>query len=171
MLVLLVHFSLCIIHLDKWLHHKHCLDYTYSYFFKTRSFKKVDKVFSEYFIQNKQETYCSFKISEKYWAQALTMTPTNQMKITTIKNMSKSKEEAHLRNDLTDVIAVSNETFARSLNQISLSMSTVAQNLTRSFEFMNQKGFNNSHRWHTYIRLSYRYVSVIAFLHTSSRTY
>ena len=51
-LVCSVHFSLCFIHLDKWQRHKHiyldkwqchehCVDYIYSYFFYTRSFKEV----------------------------------------------------------------------------------------------------------------------------------
>ena len=40
-LVCLVHFSSCFIHLDKWQCHQHCLDYTYSYFFETRSFKEA----------------------------------------------------------------------------------------------------------------------------------
>ena len=45
---------------------------------------------------------------------------------------------------MTDAIRESNETFARSLNQISSSMSTVAQSLARSFEFMSQIMFNNN---------------------------
>ena len=39
-LVCLVHFSLCFIHLDKRQRHERCLDYTYSYFFRT-SFKEA----------------------------------------------------------------------------------------------------------------------------------
>ena len=30
-----------IFHLGECLHHEHCLNYTYSYFFKTKSFKKA----------------------------------------------------------------------------------------------------------------------------------
>ena len=41
--------------------------------------------------------------------------------------------------DLTDAIRGLNETFARVLNEISSSMSTVAQSLARSFGFMSQR--------------------------------
>ena len=37
----LVHFCSCFIHLEKRLRHDYCLDYTYSCFFKTRSFRKA----------------------------------------------------------------------------------------------------------------------------------
>ena len=58
--------------------------------------------------------------------------------------MNELKEETLSRKNLTDAIRESNETFARSLNQISLYMSTVAQSLARSFEFWSQMMFNNT---------------------------
>ena len=60
--------------------------------------------------------------------------------------MNKSKEETLFRKDLTDAIRESNETFARFLNQISSSMSTVEQSLARSFKFMSQMMFNNNNQ-------------------------
>ena len=61
--------------------------------------------------------------------------------------MSESKEEALFRKDLTGAIKKSNETFVRSLNQISSSMSTVAQSLARSFEFRSQMMFNKQRHY------------------------
>lgn len=58
--------------------------------------------------------------------------------------MNESKEEALFRKYLAYAIRESYETFARPLNQISSSVSTVAQILARSFEFMNQMMFNNN---------------------------
>ena len=64
--------------------------------------------------------------------------------------MNELKEETLSRKNLTDAIRVSNETFARSLNQISLCMSTVAQSLARSFEFLSQMMFNNTNQQRHY---------------------
>ena len=58
--------------------------------------------------------------------------------------MNESNEEALFRKYLVYAIRESYETFARSLNQISSSVSTVAQILARSFEFMSQMMFNNN---------------------------
>ena len=64
--------------------------------------------------------------------------------------MNESKEEALFRKDLTNAIRESNETFARSLNQISSPMSTVTQCLARSFEFMSQTMFSNNNQQRHY---------------------
>ena len=65
--------------------------------------------------------------------------------------MNESKEEALFRKDLTDEIRKSNEAFAKSLN--SSSMSTVAQSLARSFEFMSQMMLTNKYTIHQIFQL------------------
>ena len=60
--------------------------------------------------------------------------------------MNELNEKALFRKDLTVAISESNETFARFLNQLSLSMSTIAQSLAMSFEFMSQIMFNNNYQ-------------------------
>ena len=85
-LVCSVHSSSCFIHPDKPQLHKHCLDYTYSYFFQT-SFKEAGSalalerinvrvrknscklnfyiLFSIYFVRNNEDIHLPFKNSEK----------------------------------------------------------------------------------------------------------
>ena len=60
--------------------------------------------------------------------------------------MNKPKEETLFRKDLTGAIKESNETFAKFLNQISSSMSTVTQSDARSLEFISQMMFNNNNQ-------------------------
>ena len=60
--------------------------------------------------------------------------------------MNELKEKALFRKDLTVAISESNETFARFLNRISSSMSTVAQSLAMSFEFMSQIMVSNDNQ-------------------------
>ena len=58
--------------------------------------------------------------------------------------MNELSEKALFMKDLTVAMSKSNETFARFLNQISSSMSTVAQSLAMPFEFMSQIMFDNN---------------------------
>ena len=60
--------------------------------------------------------------------------------------MNELNEKALFRKDLTVAISESNETFARFLNRISSSMSTVAQSLAMSFEFMSQIMVSNDNQ-------------------------
>lgn len=58
--------------------------------------------------------------------------------------MNELSEKAVFMKHLTVAMGKSNETFARFLNQISSSMSTVAQSLAMPFEFMSQIMFDNN---------------------------
>ena len=74
----------------------------------------------------------------KHLERLLSLAPRDQLLL------EKSKLAALFRKDLTNAIRESNETFAKSLNQISLSNSTFVQSLAKSFEFMSQMMFNNN---------------------------
>lgn len=58
--------------------------------------------------------------------------------------MNELSEKALFMKDVIVAMSKSNETFARFLNQISSSMSTVAQSLAMPFEFMSQIMFDNN---------------------------
>ena len=58
--------------------------------------------------------------------------------------MNELSEKALFMKDVIVAMSKSNETFARFLNQISSSMSTVAQSFAMPFEFMSQIMFDNN---------------------------
>ena len=58
--------------------------------------------------------------------------------------MNELSKKALFMKDVIVAMSKSNETFARFLNQISSSMSTVAQSLAMPLEFMSQIMFDNN---------------------------
>ena len=57
--------------------------------------------------------------------------------------MNEAKDDSQFKKDIAEAIRQSNETFAQSMQQMSLSMLQVAQGFTRSFEFLARTMMNS----------------------------
>ena len=68
--------------------------------------------------------------------------------------MNEAKDDSQFKKDIAEAIQQSNETFAQSMQQMSLSMLQVAQGFTRSFEFLARTMINNHgqppYQYHSY---------------------
>ena len=64
--------------------------------------------------------------------------------------MNESKEDSQFKKDIAEAIRRSNETFAKSMQQMSMSMLQVAQGFTRSFDVLARVMANNPGQQYQY---------------------